>query len=68
MESRVTELEIRLTHLEDTIEVLNKTIIEQHETIDLLQIQVALLEKKLKAAQSGSPVAHESEETPPPHY
>jgi len=33
MENRVTELEIRLTHLEDTIEVLNKTIIKQHDEI-----------------------------------
>ena len=67
MENRVTELEIRLTHLEDTLEILNKTIIKQHQEIDLLQLQVANLEKKIKAAQS-SPVAHESEETPPPHY
>lgn len=67
MEDRVTELEIRLTHLEDTIEVLNQTIIRQHGDIDLLQLQVSALEKKVKAAQS-SPVAHESEETPPPHY
>jgi SlyX protein len=67
MENRVTELEIRLTHLEDTIEVLNQTIIRQHADIDSLRLQVAMLEKKLKAAQP-SPVAHESEETPPPHY
>ncbi len=67
MENRITELEIRLTHLEDTIEVLNKTIIRQHSDIDLLQLQVSILEKKIKASQS-SPIAHESEETPPPHY
>jgi len=67
MESRITELEIRLTHLEDTIEVLNQTIIQQHGDIDSLQLQVSNLEKKLKASQS-SPLAHESEETPPPHY
>lgn len=67
MENRVTELEIRLTHLEDTIEVLNRTIIKQHDEIDLLQLQVSQLEKKIKASQS-SPVALESEETPPPHY
>jgi SlyX protein len=67
MENRVTELEIRLTHLEDTIDVLNKTIIKQHGEIDSLQLQVSQLGKKIKASQS-SPVAHESEETPPPHY
>jgi len=67
VDSRVTELEIRLTHLEDTIEVLNETIIKQHGEIDTLQLQVSILEKKIKASQS-SPVAHESEETPPPHY
>ena len=67
MENRVTELEIRLTHLEDTIEVLNHSVIRQHEEIDSLKLQVSALERKLKAAQS-SPVALESEETPPPHY
>ncbi len=67
MDNRVTELEIRLTHLEDTIDVLNNTIIKQHEAIDLLQLQVSQLEKKIKASQSA-PVALESEETPPPHY
>jgi SlyX protein len=67
MENRITELEIRLTHLEDTIEVLNRTIIKQHAEIDMLQLQVTNLEKKIKASQP-SQVAHESEETPPPHY
>jgi SlyX protein len=67
MENRITELEIRLTHLEETIEVLNQSIIKQHNEIDTLQLQVSILERKIKASQS-SPVAHESEETPPPHY
>lgn len=67
MEDRTTELEIRLTHLEDTIEVLNQTIIKQTNEIGSLQLQVSILEKKIKTSQS-SPIAHESEETPPPHY
>lgn len=67
MEHRITELEIRLTHFEDTIDVLNQTIIDQGEEITALKLQVAILEKKIKNAQS-TPVAHESEETPPPHY
>ena len=67
MEDRVTELEIRLTHLEDTIEVLNNTIINQLAEIDHLKLQIAALEKKLKATQATI-IAPESEETPPPHY
>ena len=68
MDQRVTELEIRLTHLEDTIDVLNQTVIKQSDEIDVLQLQITILDKKLKAAQVSSPIAHESEETPPPHY
>lgn len=67
MDERITELEIRLTHIEDTIDVLNQTIIDQHNRVDQLQLQVSLLEKKLKAT-AASNIAHESEETPPPHY
>ncbi len=67
MDKRVTELEIRLTHIEDTVDVLNQAIIEQHKQIDQLQLQVSILEKKLKAAASSN-IALESEETPPPHY
>ncbi len=68
MDQRVTELEIRLTHLENTIDVLNQTIINQSDAIDLLQLQMVILDRKLKAAQSSSPIADESEETLPPHY
>lgn len=67
MDKRITELEIRLTHLEDTIDVLNQTIIEQHNLIDRLQLQITILEKKLEAA-AESHIADEKDETPPPHY
>jgi SlyX protein len=68
MEERITELEIRLTHFEDTIETLNRAVIAQQGVIDELLFQVEILEKRIKASAAGSPVAHESEETPPPHY
>jgi SlyX protein len=67
MEDRVTELEIRLTHIEDTLDVLNQSVIDQHKLIDQLQLQIAILEKKLKSVVSSN-IASESEETPPPHY
>jgi SlyX protein len=68
MDKRITELEIRLTHNEHTLEILDHSVIEQHKLIDRLQLQVSILEKKLKAVAEASPVARESEETPPPHY
>lgn len=67
MEARTTELEIRLTHIEVIIDVLDKTIITQQKDIDALKLQVSILEKKLKAA-AESQVADEKDETPPPHY
>ena len=67
MEDRITELEIRLTHLEETLEIYDTAIIKQNSDIDNLQLQIEILEKKLKASAS-TPIADESEETPPPHY
>jgi SlyX protein len=67
MDERLTELEIRLTHIEDTIDVLNQTVIDQHKMIDQLQLQISILEKKLKATATPN-IAPDSEETPPPHY
>lgn len=67
MEARTTELEIRLTHIEVIIDVLDKTIITQQKDIDTLKLQVSILEKKLKAAAT-SQIADEKDETPPPHY
>ncbi len=67
MEARATELEIRLTHMEVTIDVLDKTIITQQVDIDRLKLQISILEKKLKSA-TESQLADEKDETPPPHY
>ena len=67
MDERVTELEIKIAHLENTIDILDHTIITQQSQIDLMILKISLLEKKIKAA-GESQVAHEKDETPPPHY
>ena len=67
MDERITELEIRLTHMEDTLDIFNQTIIEQHQLIDQLKLQISILDKKLKAAAESN-IASEKDETPPPHY
>ena len=67
MQERITELEIRLTHLEETLDIFDATIIKQHNEIETLKLQLEILEKKLKAS-ANSQIADEADETPPPHY
>ena len=67
MDNRITELEIKLAHLENTIDILDTTVITQQSQIDLLMLKMSILEKKLKAA-AESQIADEKDETPPPHY
>jgi SlyX protein len=66
-EQRITELEIRLTHQDESIESLSNTIIRQHDEIDTLKLRLEILEKRLKSV-SESQVADQKDETPPPHY
>lgn len=66
-EQRITELEIRLTHQEESIDSLSNTIIGQHDEIDALKLKLEILEKRLKSV-SDSQVADQKDETPPPHY
>lgn len=67
MENDITDLQIRLTHQESTIEELNQVIIEQQRAIDQLTLTVEQLSERMKA-MADSNIAHQSEETPPPHY
>ena len=67
MESRIVDLEIRLTHLEASLEALTDGVLRQehimrHLTAELEQIRGILRELV------GSPVLAESLESPPPHY
>ena len=64
-ESRVIDLEIRLTHQEATLEELNAVLIRQQRMIDALALQVSTLREQLHAANTPLPPA---DDTPPPHY
>lgn len=64
-ESRVIDLEIRLTHQEATLEELNAVLVQQQRTMDILTLQLNALREQLRAAQLPAlPV----DEKPPPHY
>lgn len=65
-EERVTDLEIRLTHLDDTVDQLNRIIVDQQDRIDRLERtlkQVLSDHERLKESVSPDIV-----DTPPPHY
>jgi SlyX protein len=67
MDERMTELEIRYTDMEATIESLQDTVLRQQQKIDSLIEKFAQLESRLKDS-GGQHILSPSEESPPPHY
>ncbi len=70
----VTELMNKLALVEtqqafqdDTIESLNKEIIQQQQDIQNLEVKIKILEERIKEAAAASPETQQ-EEPPPPHY
>ncbi|MBI5862097.1 MAG: SlyX family protein [Rhodocyclales bacterium] len=71
MESRLTELELKLNLAEDALDQLNRTVFRQQQQIDLLQAQ---LREVYRLAQPSDAAAPDGEAPPdpradiPPHY
>jgi SlyX. len=66
MEARLTEIEIKLTQMEDLLDALNLTVYRQQETIARLQQQHLILSQQMHdmaQMERRTPV----DETPP-HY
>ena len=65
MEERLMELEMRLGHQEEAIDVLNRTVYRQQKRIDQLEAALSELARRMaeKAHDRVDPV-HEK----PPHY
>lgn len=67
MVARTDSLEMRLTYQDDTIEQLNKVIVEQWSKLDQMRARIERLESRLADAQSGTG-NNAYDEPPPPHY
>ena len=67
MESRLTDVEVKLAFQDDLLEALNQTVADQQRRIDLLQDEIRILYQQLKSLQP-SMLAEVAEEPPPPHY
>jgi SlyX protein len=66
MESRVTELEIKLSLAEDQIEELNRTVFRQQQQMELLQAQIRELYQLQQPEAANEPRSLRDEI--PPHY
>ncbi len=65
LNSRIDELEARLTYQDITIETLNQTITSQWREIDALKRHLAELSERLREAEAGGPRPASER---PPHY
>lgn len=66
MESRLTDIEVKLSFTEDLVEELNRTVFRQQQQIDQLQQELRALRQQI---QANLPTAGWSQrEEIPPHY
>lgn len=67
MDTRLTNLEVKVAFQDDLLESLNQVVASQQRQIDLLQGEVRMLYDQIKTMQP-SLTAMATEEAPPPHY
>ena len=67
LQSRIAEIEAKLTLSEDLLETLNRTVYRQQQHIDRLQQEVRALRDQVEAADArGEPNSPAADV--PPHY
>jgi len=66
-ENRLTDIEIKLTHQEDTIENLNQVVCQQQKKIDHLEAICEALIRHVKELSDSAAEQRTTDETPP-HY
>jgi SlyX protein len=67
MEERITELELRFMHQEQTISDLNETVCHQELAIERLEREMGRMREQF-LTMSPSINRTADEEEPPPHY
>lgn len=68
MQSRIDELEMKVAHLEHTIDQLNEVITKVQNEHTLNQEALRYLYSQLENVREGSGGATMQNEPPPPHY
>lgn len=65
MESRLAEIEVKLSFAEDLLEELNHTVVRQQQQIDRLQQELRALRQQV---QTGTAEVNGPRDEIPPHY
>ena len=66
MESRLTDLEIKISFTEDMVDELNRTVFRQQQQIDLLMLQIKALREQVRTAEQQE--QRNLRDEIPPHY
>jgi len=66
VESRLTDLEIKISYTEDMVEELNRTVFRQQQQIDLLIAEIRALREQVQTAEPREQRSLRDEL--PPHY
>ena len=66
VESRLTDLEIKISFTEDMVDELNRTIFRQQQQIDLLMLQIKALREQVRTAEPQE--QRDLRDEIPPHY
>lgn len=67
LENRLIDIELKLTHQEDTVDALNKIVYEQQKKIDELEKVLGALARQVKETASSLNERNAANERPP-HY
>ena len=67
MESRLAEIEIKLSFSEDMLEELNRTVFRQQQQIEVLQKELRALRQQLQSDDTQAAPRDLRDEIPP-HY
>jgi SlyX protein len=68
VDARLTELEIKASLAEDTVDRLNEVVIAQQARIDALVHEVARLARLLREGGGDAPASRGPRDEIPPHY
>jgi SlyX protein len=68
LEERISELEMKMSFQDKTIDELNNVIIKQQQQIDLLQKQFEAVQTRLRETLAATPGSEFPQFEKPPHY